>query len=186
MSRIEAALARLGAEHEPPAGWEDKVLAQIEQGSWWRRLLRWKIAIPIAATAIAAIVIIATVIPHDRIGDRALALATTYRHPGGVFRGNSHQVGELMRAAATGGDRYRAVWVYCEDKLVLACPGGSGCSSTDDATIAEVELKTAGHYTIVALTSRSPISAPSGEFDGDVAGAEGAGARVTYEHVKVR
>jgi hypothetical protein len=180
IGRIEAALARLGAEHEPPAGWEGKVLAQVEQVSWWRRWLRWKIAIPIAATAAAAIAI-AVLWPHER----ALALALDYRDTGEVLRGSSHDVGQVMRAVATGGGGHRAVWVYCDDKLVLACSGGSGCSSTEDETIAEVEMKTAGHYTVVALTSRSPISPPGGVFDGDVAGAQRAGAQVKYERVKV-
>ena len=183
ITRIEAALERLGAEHEPPAGWEGKVLAQIEQVSWWRRLLRWKIAIPLAATAAAAVGV-AVFWPLHR-ADRALALALDYRDSGEVFRGSSHRVGEVMRAVATGGGGYRAVWVYCEDKLVVACPGGSGCSGSEDETIAERKLDSAGHYTVVALTSSSPISSPAGVLDGDVAGAHREGATVKYEHVKV-
>ena len=38
ISRIEAALARLGAEHEPPVGWEARVLAATApppRRAWW-------------------------------------------------------------------------------------------------------------------------------------------------------
>jgi hypothetical protein len=183
ISRVEAALARLGAEHEPPAGWEGKVLAQIEQGRWWRRLLRWKIAIPMAATATAAIVIV-LLIPRDR----ALDLALDVRKSGKVLRGGAGgaDVGDGMRAIATGGDGHRAVWVYHDDRLVAACPGRSACISTEDETVAELELKLAGHYLVVALTSRSPIAAPGGAYDSDVAAAQRAGAKLTYRDVKVR
>jgi hypothetical protein len=181
LSRIETALAQLGAEHEPSAGWEDKVLAQVEQGAWWRRLVRWKIGLPIAAIAAAAIAIV-LLIPRER----PLALALDYRKSGELFRGEMHGVGERMRAVATGGDGHRAVWVYCDDRLVAACPGGSGCVTSDDETVAEVVLKTAGRYAVVALTSRSPISAPGGAFDRDVAGAQQAGVMVRYEYVTVR
>jgi hypothetical protein len=183
VSRIEAALARLGAEHEPPAGWEAKVLAQIERGSWWRRLLRWKIAMPIAVAATAAVVIVALLIPRER----ALTLALDYAKTDKILRSAARgaHVGGAMRAVATGGDGHRAVWVYHEDRLVVGCPGRSGCIATEDETVAELELK-AGNYTVVALTSRSPISPPGGAYDRDVAGAEQAGATVKYAHVTVR
>ena len=183
LSRIEAALARLGAEHEPSAGWEDKVLAQVEQGGRWRRLLRWKIGLPIAATAaIAAAIAIVLLIPREQ----PLVLALDYRKSGELFRGEVHTIGERLRAVATGGDGHRAVWVYRDDQLVAACPGGGGCITGDDETIAEVVLKLAGRYAVVALTSRSPISAPGGAFDRDVAGAQQAGVMVRYEYVTVR
>jgi hypothetical protein len=180
LSRIEAALERLGAEHEPAAGWDVKVLAQIEQVSWWRRLLRWKIAMPIAAAAVAAIVI-TVALPRER----ALALAIAYRDSGEAHRGSARRVGEIMRAAATGGAGHRAVWVYREDRLVVACPGGDGCKSSDDETIV-VHTLTVGRYTIVALTSRAPVSPSSRILDRDVAAAERAGATFKVDHVTVR
>lgn len=43
--RITSALARLGAENEPPPGWQDAVLATLPRPElrepWYRRALRW-------------------------------------------------------------------------------------------------------------------------------------------------
>jgi hypothetical protein len=71
-ARIEQALASLGSEHAPPAGWEDKVLAAVEEEErrraavgpraglrdWLGRLrLRWMVpALGAAAAAVVAIV----------------------------------------------------------------------------------------------------------------------------------
>ena len=180
IARIEAALAQLGADHVPPAGWEARVLAQTAGVSRWRRLLQWRIAMPlVAAGAVAAIVV--AVFPRQR----ELALEVAYRSSG-VVRGSSHAVGDVVRATASGGQGHRALWVYCEDRLVLACPGGRGCQSSGDATIAELTLQTPGHYMIVALTASAALSTSDGTFDDDVGGALRAGAIVQKEYVDVR
>ena len=181
IARIEAALSQLGADHEPPAGWEVRVLAQTARMSRWRRLLRWRIAIPIAAGAAAALALALT-----WLRPRELGLELAYRDGGAVFRGGSHVVGEILRATASGGQGHRAVWVYCEDRLVVACPGGRGCLSSGDATIAELALQTPGNYMIVALTASVPLATSDGTFDGDVAAALQAGATVTKRDVDVR
>jgi len=182
LARIEAALAQLGAEHEPPAGWEVRVLAQIGRTPWWRRVMRWRIAIPVAAAA-AAVVGIAVVVPPT---SRELGLVLAYEDTGSAMRGGSHRVGEILRATASGGDAHRAVWIYREGRLVAACPGGDGCKSAGDVTIAELSLKHPGHYTIVALTSSAPLSTSDGTLDVDVATVQAAGASLKYEHVSVR
>jgi hypothetical protein len=182
IARIEAALERLGAEHEPPAGWEARVLAQIGRAPWWRRLIRWRIAIPIAAAAAVVVVIALRATPAQR----ELGLVLAYQDTGVVVRGGSHHVGEILRATASGGRGHRAVWIYCEGRLLVACPGGQRCRSSDDATIAELTLDTPGRYTIVALTSSAPLSTSGGILDGDVAAAQAAGASLTYEDVSVR
>jgi hypothetical protein len=148
--------------------------------SRWRRLLQWRIAIPIAAAGAAAIAIL--LIPPR---PRELALELAY-HASGVVRGSSRAVGDIVSATASGGQGHRAVWVYCEDRLVLACPGGQGCRSSGDATIAELALQTPGHYMIVAVTASVPLSTSDGTFDGDVSGALQAGAIVKKEYVDVR
>jgi hypothetical protein len=105
IARIEAALAQLGADHRPPAGWEARVLAQTARMSRWRRLLRWRIAMPlVAAGAVAAIVV--AVFPRQR----ELALELAYRSSG-VVRGSSHAVGDIVRATASGGQGHRALGV---------------------------------------------------------------------------
>ena len=98
IARIEAALERLGAEHEPPADWEARVLAQIGRAPWWRRLIRWRIAIPIAAAAAAAVVIAFLTTPTQR----ELGLALAYQDTGVVVRG-----GGTSRRRARGASRSR-------------------------------------------------------------------------------
>jgi hypothetical protein len=172
IDRLEAALARLGAEHEPPRGWEARVLAAVGVPS--RR--RWWFAIP-AMAVMAAIAIVLT-IPHARPED-PFAIQVSVVSVGPTVRGSSAHAGDRVHASATGGGRHRAIWVYRNDReLVLACPGGPSCGSTLGATTAELTLPSVGSYLFVAVTSASPIPAPSGSYDADRAAAEQAGAQI--------
>jgi hypothetical protein len=169
MARIEAALAGLGAEHEPPAGWEARVLAAVSTAAprpkprlWWLLF-----AAPAVAAAVIALVII---LRPPRTGPLQLALAVDRNTT--LVRGGVYHQGDVVRATATGGGPYRAVWVYRDDALVVACPGAPSCRSTKDGLTAEVTLKLLGEYKVVAVASRSStaaIPAPGGTFDLDVA-----------------
>jgi hypothetical protein len=202
IDRIEAALSRLGAQHEPPVGWEAKVLAATatstathahigypKQGhprnKWW-----W-LAVPAVAAAVIAIVV-APRVPNDSHLPLALrvskggSVVRAASEGGSVVRGTSAQVGEGVQAAATGGGPYRAVWIYHNDALVLACPGAEQCRVSEGATNADFTPRLIGEYVIVALSSRSPISRPTGAFDVDVAHAHDAGAMEKIERLTVR
>lgn len=179
IERIEAALAELGAEHEPPEGWEARVLAQTVPQNWWRHLLRWQVA----AVVVAAAVIVVVIIPRRG----AFALATDTREPdGAVMRGGANHVGQILRAAATGGDRQRAIWLYRDDRLLVACPGAPSCASSEDGVTVELGFETAGSYRVVALNARAPIAPPHGDVDTDVLAAQSAGAKVVQELLTVR
>jgi hypothetical protein len=179
IARIEAALTRLGAEHEPPVGWQARVLAATatrKQRPWWQ------FAIP--AVALAGIAIFVVVRPPAK--DQPLEVALEFDKHGAVVRGKAAHVGDLMHAKATGGGHYRAVWVYHGDQLLIACPGATQCRSSGDATIADVELRLIGDYTIVALASNSPVPPPMGTLDIDIANADKAGAKTKPESLTVR
>jgi hypothetical protein len=198
IDRIEAALGRLGAEHEPPVGWEAKVLAatvtatataththighpeQGHTGKWW-----W-LMVPAVAAAVAIVV------APRALNDSQLQLALTFDKGGSVVRGTLVQVGDIVHAIATGGGPSRAVWIYHGDALVAACPGAERaaravqCHVSDTSTIADLTLSSIGEYVIVAQSSTSPISKPTGKFDVDIAHARDAGAIEKIERLTVR
>jgi hypothetical protein len=178
IARIEAALKRLGEEHQPPVGWEARVLAATATPParpWW-----W-FAFPVVALAVIAIVVFAW---HSML-DQPLQLAVDREKGAVAVRGDSAHVGDIVHAKATGGSRYRSVWVYRDDHLVVACPGAPQCRRDGKATIADLVLDTAGVYTIIALTSSSPVPAPAGQLDADVGKAEEMGALKRREILKV-
>ena len=170
-TRIEAALSHLGREHEPPAGWEARVLAATAAP---RRKPWWLFATSALAFAGAAAIL---VVPHFQSPEVVAFTVEAPRDPGDkVVRGVSPNVGDLVHATARGGTGYRAVWVYHDDQLVAACPGDPGCRVEVDRTIADVRLRAIGVYRIVALSSIVPVAPPRGSYDADVATARDAGA----------
>jgi len=179
IARIEAALKRLGEEHEPPVGWEARVLAATatpKAKPWW-----W-FAFPVVALAVIAIVVFAW---HSTL-DQPLQLSVDREKGAVAVRGDSAHVGDIVHAKATGGSRYRAVWVYREDHLVVACPGAPQCRRDGKATIADLVLDTIGEYTIVALTSSSPVPAPAGQLDADLGKTAEMGVHQEHKTLKVR
>jgi hypothetical protein len=182
-ARIEAALSQLGGEHEPPAGWQARVLAATTTP---RRTPWWPFATSAVAVAVAGAVFViaqASGPAHEAV---AFGLDTPHSKGGEIVRGDSPHVGDVVHATARGGAGYRAVWVYRTDELVAACPGDPPCHVTGDATIADVALSSTGSYTVVALSSAVPLAPPRGKLDGDVANARKAEAMVIRRPLTVR
>lgn len=182
-ARIEAALSHLGSEHEPPAGWEARVIAAT---SLPRRKPWWLFATSALAVAGAAVVVALFVGRPPEAVAVAFTVDAPWDKGSAVVRGASPNVGDVVRATARGGGGYRAVWVYRNDELVAACPGGAGCRFVGDATIADVELSSIGTYRIVGLSSTVPVAPPRGTFDTDVANAQEAGATYFLKSLIVR
>lgn len=188
IERIEAALTRLGAEHEPPAGWEARVFAKIAQERHAepapRRPRWWMFAIPAVSVSVAVVAAIVVCWPRPD----GFTLAVTFdRHSEVVRSGGAPNAGDVAHATVTGGGPHRAVWIYRDDVLVTACPGGdrTQCESSGEETTATVRL-TMGKYQMVALTSSVPIAPPAGELDSDLARAQDAGATLDRKPVMVR
>lgn len=180
IERLEAELAKVGAEHEPKPGWQTRVLAATaapKRRPWW-----W-FAIPAVVVAAAVVaIVIGTRGPRE---PDALALAVHIGSGSAVVRGTSAKVGDSVRATASGG-RHRAVWIYREDReLVIACPGATGCLA-GDTLVAETVLRVPGRYTVVALDSAAVLPAPTGSLDTDVAAALTAKATTRTETIDVR
>jgi hypothetical protein len=176
--RIAAALARLGAEHEPPVGWEARVMAAVDG----TRRRWWVYAAPGAALAAAAAVALIVV----RRPPPALALNVDIKHSA-LYRGNEASPGDIAHIVVQGGKSPRAIWVYHEEvKLVLRCPGDPRCRISDDSTEVDLTLSSAGTYTVVALTAASGLPALGGSYDADTAAAKDAGLEVRQFRLAVQ
>lgn len=210
MTRVVVALEQLGAGYEPPRGWEARVWRKIDTMNpwcpWWRGW-RWWLAMPMGA--LTALALLCRFSPGttmmadmDMSMPANVAMANSselvldvIRTAGSTVRGSSAKAGDRIHVVATGGaggaggggDRYRAIWVYHNDReLVLACPAGPSCNSYPDRMTAEVTLPTLGPYIVLAVASRSPLPEPQGVFDADRAAAEEAGATTQVQRIDVR
>ena len=176
--RIEEALAQLGAEYEPPLGWEARVLAAARVRRPW-----WRYAMPgfaVAALAVCALALWPVAAPAE------LTLSMEVQHSAPV-RGREGQVGDTVRIAATGGDGERAIWVYRdEQQLVLRCPGASACAVSQTGIQVDFVPRQVGTYTVVALTARARLPVPAGEYEDDIAAARRAGFVVREDRLTVR
>lgn len=177
IERIEAALARLGAEHEPPVGWESRVMAAV--GAAPRRRWWW-FAAPAAALAAAALALV--VIPRP---PPALALSVGVTHST-RYRGDGASAGDTARITVSGGKGPRAIWVYHEEiHLVMRCPDSPACRVSDASTEVDLPLTSAGTYTVVAVTGAGQLPHLVGSYDVDVAAAKEAGLEVREHQLNV-
>ena len=174
--RLERAIAQLGAEHEPPPGWEAKVLAAIEspraaapeRRPWLRR---WWPAIPTAVLAAAVLVL---VLRPTRPEALKLVVATRAGDPSrGAMRGGDQlddvPLGNLIDISVRGGE-HRAVWVYRDSaRLVAACPRDASCETADGALRLVWKVDQIGRYQVVALTGSQALPEPTGDYERDLA-----------------
>lgn len=192
--RIMRALAQLGAEHEPPVGWEHRVLAAIEEPP---ARSRWWFAIPLAALVVTAVLVVPHLVPKPE----ALVLAVERGPSATRLRGDGAATGRLVvahgdpiHAAVRGGGRHHAIWVYRDGaELIARCPGNpSGespnpaCRSSGEELTVDLTLHIIGSYQVVAWSSEAELPVPSGSYDTDVAAATAAQATSVLREVEVQ
>jgi len=176
---VEAALATLGRDHEPPPGWEARVLAAIEaRPPWWRL---WRVWFAIPAVAVVALAML-----WLRASPAGLELAVEVTPAEQVVRGSSAHPGDLVAATASGGGRYRAIRVYRDDELIAVCPGAALCEISDARSRATIALAALGDYELVALSSARPIPPARGSYDVDMASAADAGVTSQVHRISVK
>jgi hypothetical protein len=178
LDRIEAALSRLGAEHEPPLGWEARVLAAVAAP---RRRPWWQFAAPGLALAAAAVLAVwLSAAPQPA----AVAFDVRFDHSE-LVRGDDRVVGDVAHVRVSGGG-YRSVRIYRDEiHLVMHCPEDPACQVSGGATAIDFPLREVGTYLIVALTAASPLPAMSGSYDDDLAAAMKAGVDIQRRKVTV-
>lgn len=179
IERIEKALGKLGDELHPPAGWEARVLAgRKTQRPWWV----W--SIPVVALAAAAVLLLWLRRPQP-----TMQLAFEIRHRSGepAMRNGAEAVHlEDTFTVAVTGRQHRALWLYLNEQLLIACPGDATCQVEAAALRAWWRPTTVGKYVVVAVTSEQPIPAPAGSLDADLATAQSARAEVRERRFEVR
>jgi hypothetical protein len=177
-ARIEAALRRLGAEYEPPVGWEARVMAaaSVTRRRWWVYAAP---GVALAAAAAIALVVVRRPPP-------ALALNVEVKHSV-LYRGDEASAGDVAHIVVNGGKAPRAVWIYHEEvQLVLRCPTDPRCRVSGASIEVDLMLSSAGTYTVVALTGASGLPPLAGTYDADTAAAKDAGLEVRQFRLTVQ
>jgi hypothetical protein len=174
--RMEQAIARLGAEREPPPGWQARVFARLER----RRAVRMWFAIAALAAAAACV---ALALRGPRPG--ALSMTAELTRGPRIMRGDASEI----RAAAQGGAGRLAIWVYRNGReLVATCPGHAGChgDGRGDALGLELPVERTGTYQVVAVSAAARLPVPAGSYDADLAAVIDAGANWTGRQLDLR
>lgn len=157
-ARIEQALASLGEEHSPAAGWEEKVLAAVEEEERrrtavgprgglrdWLSRLRWMVPALGAAAAAAVAVVMwrahqepsSPPIGSDPATDTApltLAMNDAEIDPEARTRGTSAcSFGKSYVLEVGAAAPHRQLWIYRDGALDAAC--GTGAAAPLGATL---------------------------------------------------
>ena len=187
--RLRAELAGLGAEDEPPVGWEARVWEQLDnprerrerrerrRPRWpgWRGWRPWIVPVGVGlAASLAALLLIRPPGPLPPSLRAEVEAGATVR------RGGEAQPGDLLRlTAATGGARHAELRVYRNDtELVLRCSTGRPCTRRGEELSAAVLLDTVGRYQPLLMRAESPLPPPVSDFEKDTSAALAAGADV--------
>ena len=181
-----AEIAALGAEDQPPVGWQARVWKRLDQGrerldqrrerrrSWWPGQRGWLVPAGVAAAALAALLLIRPPEPRPPSLRVEVQAGTTVR------RGGEAQPGDLLRlTAATGGARHAELRVYRNDtELVLRCSTDRPCSRQGDELRAAVLLDAVGRYQPLLMRAEKPLPSPVSDLEKDTTAALAAGADV--------
>ncbi|HSF43423.1 MAG TPA: hypothetical protein VLT87_26730 [Thermoanaerobaculia bacterium] len=174
---LRAGIAGLGADDEPPPGWQARVWERIEErkerrkrhGGWFL----WMVPAAVAASLAAFLLLRPTPPPPPSLLARIEAGDT-------VRRGEEAQPGDLLRLTATTGEApYAELRVYRNDaEMVLRCSTAAPCTRQGVHLTATLGLDGVGRYTPLLLYSEKPLPEGGGDLDTDTREALNAGAEV--------
>jgi hypothetical protein len=178
--RLTAEIAALGAEDEPPAGWQARVWQRLDQRRE-RRRPRWTgwrgWIVPIGVGVAASLAVFFLI---RAPGPQPSSLRAEVQAGATVRRGGEAQAGDLLRlTAAAGGARHAELRVYRNDtELVLRCSTDRPCSRRGDELRAAVLLDAVGRYQPLLMRGESPLPRPLSNLEKDTSAALAAGADV--------
>ena len=178
--RLRAELATLGAEDEPPVGWQARVWERIDQRRE-RRRPRWGgwrgWMVPVGVGLAASLAALFLIRPP---GPQPPSLRAEVQAGATVRRGGEAQPGDLLRlTAATGGARHAELRVYRNDtELVLRCSTDRPCTRWGNELRAAVLLDAVGRYQPLLMRAESPLPLPVSDLEKDTSAALAAGADV--------
>lgn len=177
--RLRAGLAALGADDEPPPGWQARVWEKIEERKEQRKRHRgWLLwMVPALAGAAAVLIVLFLLRPTP---PAAPSLVARVESGDTVRRGEEAQPGDLLRLTATTGEApYAELRVYRNDaEMVLRCSTESPCTRQGQDLTATLVLDGIGRYTPLLLCSKKPLPPGGGDLDTDTREALDAGAEI--------
>jgi hypothetical protein len=178
--QLFADIATLGAEDEPPVGWQARVWERIDRRrerrrSWWQGWHGW--IVPVGVGLAASLAALFLIRPP---GPQPPSLRVEVQAGATVRRGGEAQPGSLLRlTAATGGSRHAELRVYRNDtELVLRCSTDRPCARQGDELRATVVLDAVGRYQPLLMRADKPLPSPVSDLEKDTSTALAAGADV--------
>ena len=172
--RLGDGISSLGAEDEPPVGWQARVWERIAQRrrrrrGWWT----WWV-VPAVAAAAALLILIRT--PERE----PAGLWVKVEAGATVRRGAEAQPGDrLDLRATTGGAPHAELRVYRNDaELVLRCSSEPPCTRREDELRASVVLDGIGRYQSLLFLSKNSLPATASDLETDTSATFAAGADV--------
>ncbi|HEV7507523.1 MAG TPA: hypothetical protein VGS07_21745 [Thermoanaerobaculia bacterium] len=181
--RLRAELAALGAEDEPPVGWQARVWERLDdhRERRERRRPRWPEwrgwVVPVGVGLAASLAALFLIRPP---GPQPPSLRVEVEAGATVRRGGEAQPGDLLRlTAATGGAGHAELRVYRNDtELVLRCSTDRPCTRRGDELRAAVLLDAVGRYQPLLMRAEGPLPPPVSNLEKDTSAALAAGADV--------
>ena len=178
--RLRAGIAGLGADDEPPPGWQARVWERIEERRKQRKRHRgWLLwMIPAVAGAAAAVLVVLFLLRPSPAAPPSLVAQVEAGDT--VRRGEEAQPGDLLRLTATTGEApYAELRVYRNDaEMVLRCSTEAPCTRHGTSLTATLVLDGVGRYTPLLLHSEKPLPEGGGDLDTDTREALDAGAEI--------
>lgn len=191
-AQAEPARAPVAAAPGPVASTSEAALARARdrRGEPARRSVCVR-ALAYAAPLLAAAAAVPLYLAHRGDPDLELAVAAD-RAPGTVRSDPAAGPPRILTVQSGGsvrptvrGARHRAIWVYGEHGLVVACPGDARCKADRGELTLELAPIVRGKYDIVALGSQDPLPTPGTTLDQTLVLARRAGIRTELRHVDV-
>ncbi|MEO7735104.1 MAG: hypothetical protein ABIY55_29380, partial [Kofleriaceae bacterium] len=142
---------------------------------------------------VAAVGLVTLAVHHEAPRAKPLEVALTVDHAGPVMRGSSAHLGDLLHVVARGA-RYRAIWVYKDEReLVASCPAlraidrarALDCQVTGDALELRLALPARGAYAVVTLGGAAGLPTPTGTLDKDIDAASNIDGSYQIGHLDV-
>ena len=183
--RLRQDLAGIGADGEPPADWEARVWARIEERKRRPRWI-WFLA-PVGAAALAATLFFA--VPRT---PTVPSLVQEVAAGGPVRRAAGAKPGDrLDLRAGTAGSPHAELRIYRNGRdLVLRClgdAGGPSCRRDGDELRASFTLPSVGDYRALLVLDDEPLPPPGKGLDSDAGAAFDRGAQVLFgDEISVR
>ena len=183
--RLRQDLSEIGADGEPPADWEARVWARIEER---KRRPRWVwLLTPVGAAALAAALFFA--VPRT---PSAPSLVQEVVAGGPVRRAAVARPGDrLDLRAETAGSPHAELRIYRNGfEIVLRCPsdvGDASCRRQGSEIRASLTLPSVGDYRAVLVLDDEPLPSPGKGLDSDAGAAFAQDAQVLLgDEISVR